>query len=303
MLPSSPASRVPAFEQMRRPLTLAALACAALVCGCSAKDGATPEAASQVAAKVDGTEISVHQINYVLTRSKLSADNPEAAKALRKQILDKLIDQQLLVEKAVEDKLDRSPDVQMGIEAARKDVLADAYLQQINGAATKPDDSEVRAYYTDHPELFSKRRIYQLLEISYPVNTPPDVQAAIKAGVDSGKSADETLKVLSARGVEVAKTDTQRSSEQISLELLPRVYRLNPGQGLVASGPQTVTVLYVKSYEEAPLAQAAALPRIAQFLTNQNLSQNVGALVKNLRSKAKVDYVGEFASADAASPK
>jgi EpsD family peptidyl-prolyl cis-trans isomerase len=239
----------------------------------------------------------------VLTHSKLTADSPEAAKALRKQVLDKLIDQQLLVAKAVEDKLDRSPDVQMGIEASRKDVLANAYLQQASGSSSKPDDAQVRAYYSDHPELFEHRRVYKLLEVKFPATVPAEMLSSIKSAVDTGKPSDDVLKMISAGGVEVARAETQRSAEQISLDLLPRLYRLNPGQGLVTSTPQNVTIIYVKSSEESPIAQSAAMPRIAQFLTNQSLSQNVSTVMTNLRSKAKVEYEGEFAPSNVASPK
>ena len=55
--------------------------------------------ATQVAAKVNGSEISVHQINAVLSRANgITADNAEQAK---KEILNKLIDQQLAYDQAV----------------------------------------------------------------------------------------------------------------------------------------------------------------------------------------------------------
>lgn len=283
---------------------LAIAAAALLVAGCGKSETASDQPASQVAAKVDGAEISVHQINYVMTRSKLNADTPEAAQALRKQVLEKLVDQQVLVQKALEDKMDRTPDVQMAMEAARRDVLADAYLQKASVPGTKADDEQIRKYYTDRPELFSQRRIFQLQEVNYAAAAPAEVQAEVKAMVEDGKPLDEVLKTLTARGVEFARQDSQRAAEQISLELLPRLNRLQAGQGAVIGNGKVMSLVYVKSYQQAPVSREAATPRIAQFLTNQNLSQNVSEVVKNLRSKAKIDYVGDFATAaDAASPK
>jgi len=280
----------------------AATAIALAIAGCGKTESAE-KVPTQVAAKVDGTEISVHQINYVMTRAKMNAETAEAAQSMRKQVLEKLVDQQLLVQKAMEDKLDRSPDVQMALETARRDVLADAYLRQATGAATPADDRTVRKYYDEHPELFSQRRVFQLQEFSYPASTPAETQAAVKSIVESGKPAEEVVKALAGSGVEVARTESQRASEQISLELLPRLSRLQPGQGVLTSNAQTMTAIYVRSFQMAPVPVEAAAPRIAQFLSNQNLSQNVTELVKNLRSKAKIDYVGDFAANDAASPK
>src|SRR5262245_51972762 len=78
---------------------------ALLLAGCGpAKDGAT-----QVAAKVNKEEISVHQINYALQQQR--GLKPEAAEAAGRQLLDKLIDQELARQRGAELKLDRDPRV------------------------------------------------------------------------------------------------------------------------------------------------------------------------------------------------
>ena len=81
--------------------------------GCGNKESAKP--AGQIAAKVNSGEISVHQVNYILSRTP-AASKPEAGPKLRREVLDRLIDQELAVEQAVEKKLDRAPDVLMTIE-------------------------------------------------------------------------------------------------------------------------------------------------------------------------------------------
>ena len=93
---------------------------------CGNKESTKP--ASQIAAKVNSGEISVHQVNYVLSRTPAAA-KPEAAPKLRREILDRLIDQELAVEQAIEKKLDRAPDVLMTIENARREILARAYVE------------------------------------------------------------------------------------------------------------------------------------------------------------------------------
>ena len=90
----------------------------AFTTGCGKNDDATdPKIATQVAARVNGDEITVHQVNDVLARNPNIA--PEFANQAKSEILDRLIDQQLTKQKAIENKLDRSPKVMRAIEAAK----------------------------------------------------------------------------------------------------------------------------------------------------------------------------------------
>ena len=273
-------------------------AAALLASGCSPREPVADKT-GQVAARVDDTEISVHQINHLLARANAGAETPEAAKALRRQVLDKLVDQQLLVAKAQADKLDRTPDVQLALDAVRREALANAYLQQYSASKPKPGDTEIHRYYTEHPELFSQRRVFELQELNFSARTPDETQAAITAMSASGVPLDQMVEFLNARGVVFGRTDSQRASEQISLELLPRLYKVKAGQSLMASGPKTVSVVYLKGWQEAATPEAAALPRVAQFLANQALSQALDDVIRSLRAKARIEYVGDFAAATA----
>lgn len=286
------------------PARVLALSVAVLASACNPTE-TVADKNGQVAARVDGAEISVHQINHLLARANTGADNPEAARALRKQVLDKLVDQQLLVLKAQTDKLDRTPDVQLALDAARREALANAYLQQFGASKPKPSESEVHRYYVEHPELFSQRRVFELQELNFSAKTPAETQAAITEMSASGVPLDQMIELLNARGVVFARTDSQRASEQISLELLPRLYKVKAGHSLVASNAKTMSVVYLKGWQEAATPEAVALPRVAQFLSNQALSQALDDVIKSLRLKAKIEYVGEFASAETetASPK
>src|SRR5919201_4014082 len=95
-----------------------------LALGVAGGCGKQPESkkATQVAAKVNADEITVHQVNRVLARSQNLA--PELAEQAKREILDKLIDQTLARQQALKKKLDRSPGVMQAVEAARSEILA-----------------------------------------------------------------------------------------------------------------------------------------------------------------------------------
>ncbi|MDP3612388.1 MAG: EpsD family peptidyl-prolyl cis-trans isomerase, partial [Rubrivivax sp.] len=141
----------------RRWIPLAALATAVLLVGCGEKK---EKAASQTAAKVNKDEITVHQINFVLQQQRNL--RPEQTDAASRQILERLVDQQLALQKADEQKVDRDPRVVQQLEAARREIVARAYLEKVGEAAPKPTPEEIKKYYDEKPALFSQRRVYSI---------------------------------------------------------------------------------------------------------------------------------------------
>ena len=284
----------PLSFRMPKPARWAALALVATaLAACGDKAGTKP--ATQVAAKVGSEEISVHQINFVLSRANTTNVTPESAQLLRLEVLEKLIDQQLAVDQALEKKLDRTPEVVTQLEAARREVLSRAYVQQLAGALAKPTTEEAQKYFTDNPQLFSERRVFNLQEILVPAAAGREVSEQLKAQVDAGKSMDDIAAWLRSRNVRFGGNSATRAAEQIPLELLKTVHALKDGQTTLVSNAQGFTVLRVASSQSAPVAEAAALPRIQQFLTNQRGSEAVTQAIKDLRAKTTVTYMGDFA--------
>ena len=268
---------------------------ALLLSGCGNKDD--KKVATQVAAKVGSEEISVHQINQVLSRSNTAGVTPQVAQAMRKEVLEKLIDQQIAVAQATENKLNRSPEVVAQLEAARREVLARAYIQQLASALPKPTVDETKKYYADHPQLFSERRIFNLQEILIPAAGSSDTLDQLRSLVAAGRPIEEIAAQLKSRDVKFGGGSATRAAEQIPLELLPKVHALKDGQISLIENAQGFTVLKVVSSQSAPINEASALPRIEQFLSNQRGGEAVMKNIKELRAKANISYMGDFALA------
>lgn len=284
------------FRSINNKSTLTVLAFAMVfgLTACGDKGGKKP--ASQVAAKVNSEEISVHQVNFMLGRVASGAVSAEQAPKVRREILEKLVDQQLAVEQALEKKLDRSPNVLMALDAARRDILARAYIEQLATTAGKPTDESIKKYYADHPALFAERMVYSLQEIVLPADT--GVAGPLREMVDAGKSMDEVANWLKGRGIKFVTGSATRPAEQIPLNLLPKVHALKDGQSLVIETPQNTTILRVIASQPAPVNEAAAQARIQQFIGNQRAGEVVSEEMQQLRAKAKIVYQGEFAGAD-----
>lgn len=272
---------------------LVAVALLLTLTACGGKD--EKKVATQVAAKVDSEEVSVHQINQVLSRTNAAGATPQILQGLRREVLEKLIDQQLAVNQATELKLHRSPEVLAQLEAARREVLARAYIQQIVNSLSKPTQEETRKYYVEHPQLFSERRVYNLQEILIPSAIP--LTEGLRGQVAAGKSMEDIAAWLKSKDVKFSGGVASRAAEQIPLELLAKVHAMKDGQTTVIQSPQALTILRVASSQSAPVNEVNALPRIEQFLSNQRGAEAVAKNTKDLRAKATVVYMGDFAPA------
>lgn len=248
--------------------------------------------ATQVAAKVGSSEISVHQINQVLSRTPVGNASKDAVAAASQQVLERLIDQQLAVDQATESKLHRSPDVVAQLEAARREVLARAYLQQLTGTVPKPTPDEVKKYYQDHPALFAERRVFNLQEIRVPKAI--GIVDDLKKMAEQARPIEEVAGFLRTRNVQFGGGSATRTAEQIPLELLPQVHALKDSQSTVVQSGDSVTFLRVASSQQVPVSESVATPGIAQFLGNQRSAETVTSEIKRLREATTITYLGDF---------
>lgn len=279
-------------------LTLLATALVLGLSACGKKDD--KKVLAQFAAKVDSEEISVQQINQVISQTNTAGATPEATQAINREVLEKLIDQQLAVDRAIENKLHRSPEVMAQIEAARREILARAYMQQVADALPKPTADDIQAYFVEHPELFSERRIFNVQEIVVPMAT--GVAEQLRGFAAAGQPIEEAAAWLKVKGIKFGGSSATRAAEQIPLELLAQIHAVKDGHSVVMATDQTVTLLRVVSSQRSPVEKAAALPRIEKFLINQRAGEIVAANLKQLRANAKITYGGTFAMAADAVP-
>jgi len=277
----------------RKVLLVASIAVGlASLAGCGNKEAKV--ATTQVAAKVGSEEISVQQINQVLGRTNTAGASSEQVKAMGREVLEKLIDQELAIGQATEKNLQRSPEVVAEIEAARRDILTRAYLQSVAATVPKPTAEQTHAYFAEHPQLFAERRIFNVQELQAPAD--PATVEQLRGMAATGKSAEDAAAWLKSKGIRFGGGNATRPAEQIPLEALSKVAALKDGQSLVLETAQGITFMRVVASQAAPVSEDAAGPRIQQFLANQAASVAVKAAMKGLRASTEVTYVGEFDS-------
>ena len=272
-----------------RTVMVATLAASALVlAGCGDKKD---KAASQTAAKVNKDEITVHQINFVLQQQRNL--RPEQADAASRQILERLVDQQLALQKGDDLKVDRDPRVVQQLEAARREILARAYLEKVGETAPKPTAEEIKKYYDEKPALFRERRVYSIQEIA--IEAKPEQVPELRAQLAGAKNINEFIEFLKAKDYRFSGNQAVRAAEQLPLNSLEAFARMKDGQAMVVPSATGVQVVLLAGSRSQPVSEEQSRPAIEAFLLNERKRKLIEDDIKALRTAAKIEYVGKFA--------
>lgn len=285
--PSQPTRR-PAGVVRRSALLASLVASSVLLVACGGDD---TKKSTQVAAKVNKEEISVHQINFVLANQ--GGIKPEQKDQASKAILDRLIDQEVALQKAVEQKVDREPDVVQAIDAAKRELIVQSYFKKVASAARQPTDSEIREYFDKHTALFAERRVYSFQELA--IEAKPEQVEGIKSKLTTAKTVQEMLQMLQADGVRFQANQAVRAAEQLPLAQLDTFAQMKDGQVTISTAAPGLRVLILAGSETKPVTLEQAKPAIEAFLLNERKRELIETERKTLRSQAKIEYVGAFA--------
>lgn len=269
----------------------------ALLAACN-RDGA-PAADGQIAAQVNGNEISVHQVQTVLQRQPaLSAQLGEAA---GEKVLQSLIEQELAAQAARDQKLDKNPKVLQAMELAKREVLAREYQDRLADKAMPPETGDIDRYYNEHPELFKDRRRYTIQETAVTVS-PADAPAwrdKVKATV----SLAEVNELVQSSGLPSTRREMVEWAENLPLGLLKQFASLQPGQSLVVERANGMVIGTLVRSEPGSVSRREAAQAIQTVLASQRRREAVAKGMETLREGAKIQLFGPFAAAAASAPK
>jgi EpsD family peptidyl-prolyl cis-trans isomerase len=301
-----------------------------LLVGCSRGDdaqGTDAQARNQVAARVNGREITVHQINVMLdgAQDKRAANTAPAPRS-GGAALDRLIEQEVLVQAASAQMLDRDPNVLAAMEDARREALARAYLEKVSSTRPEPTDAEVHDYYLRNPLLFRNRKVYAIREVA--VRLPLQGDAATpSADLDKAaqaRMADAHLREDLARELPVrlqalwernhdwsALSDSVRgaglrfesrsrieAAEDLPLDQVMAFDHMNKGSVRIRTDRGMLIALQVTKIAREPLDEARATPMIRAYLREKSRERAERGTIERLTKTAQVERIGMFASTD-----
>jgi peptidyl-prolyl cis-trans isomerase C len=277
-----------------------AVSCSGLFCGvlllvatmgltaCNKEKGG-----GQSLARVNGEDITMLQVNEELAHANVPADQRQAA---IKKVLESLIDRQVIVDQAKQEKIDRSPGVLQAIARAKAQIIEQTYLQKVLSKIEKPNEAEVSDYFHQHPDLFSKGKLFDLKSL---LIARKDMNDKLRAEMASAKSLDQIAAWLDSNHVRYARGVALRRSIDMPPEMVAKLMSMHTGQIFVVNDGGNSMIVSIVDVKDSPVTFEDAAPIIAKYLTGKKVKEAVNTEVKHLRSLAKIEYLNASAPAAA----
>lgn len=239
----------------------------------------------QALVSVNGKEVTMLQLNDEIKRSNIRPDQYEAAS---KQLLESLIVRQLILDEAVNNKLDRTPDVMQARDRANAQVIAQAYMQGIMSKVAKPSQAEIDEYFQKHPEFFSQRKQFDLITVRIATK---DLSDGLKATIDAAKSLDQVIAWLEKNKIQYFRNLTSRSTTDLPPQMAKMLQEKSKDTIFIINEQENSLLISVNAIKDSPLTMAIAAPQIEKFLLNQKYKEASDAEIARLRAAAKIEYL------------
>jgi EpsD family peptidyl-prolyl cis-trans isomerase len=259
------------------------LACLVLVGGCN------QEATGQVAAVVNGEEITLQELNAELE----SLPIPEGGdrKVLQQAALQRVLERRLLAQEAREDGLDQSPEFLIRRRQLEDNLLVQLMARTAERGSEVPSQRAIDTYMSSNPALFANRTVYTLDRIQFPV---PSNASQLRA-LESAGTMDEVATQLRAMGIEFTRAPSRMDSAQVGQQLLERIRALPPGEPFIIPEGGGVTVAVITGEAKQPISGDQARPLAIQAMRNTKVMESLQQRLKTARAEAEIEYQTGFA--------
>lgn len=243
--------------------------------------------AGQSIARVNGDEITVHQLNNELQRANVQPGQQAEA---GKQIARALVDRQILVQEALKARLDRNPRVMQAVESAKAQILAQAYLEEKVSSLAKPTEAEIADYRAKHVDIFANRKVYVMDELSFA--TEGNAQA-LQDLSNSAKTLEEVTKWLDEHQVRHARGQAVHAAETLPPELLAKISEMVVGEIIFINVNGRTVAGRMLEIKDAPISENDSKPLIERIVVAQKRKQVAESELERLRAAAKIEYINK----------
>lgn len=242
------------------------------------------EPTGQVVAVVNGEEITQQELNAEI--SELPAPPVGDKEAIRRQILQQIIDRRLMAQVAKEDGLDRDPMYVIRERRLKEELLVQMYGVKTADTVRVPDASSVKKYLADNPGKFSQRTAYLVEQISFDFPSDPKILKALEAD-KSLADVEETLKSFK---IDYSKGANSMDSGNIPTPVLNQILALPAGEPFIIPMQGKVVVSVITGRQPVPTTEQQASPMAAQTMRAESIGKVLRTRLEEAKAKANISY-------------
>lgn len=275
----------PGESAMQRTSTWACwLCCASLLSACGAGHGSGKN--SQVAAVVNDREITVTQLNRLLQTTGV----PEVTPALKRKALESLADEELLVQAALKQKIDRDPAFVQALEQSRRRLLAQFFAERSVYPKSVISADEIAQYYRSEPLLFSDRR--KFLVTTFLANKD-DITSQVDAELEHVSSVEQVRGVLDQHAIKYVTQLASVVPEQVPLSQLSQFTKAAVGDLFIneQNGGKVLLMSVTAIEKDVPLTLERARPMIEGYLRNSRNKLATEEYLRQAKASASISYM------------
>jgi EpsD family peptidyl-prolyl cis-trans isomerase len=271
---------------------LASGAIALLALSACGKSDKTPT--GQVVATVDGTEVTVSEVNSeIALLPNRGGDAPR--KLIESVALARVIERKMLADEATKRKLDKTPQFLLAKERTEEGLLVQALQADIQRQVPATPRESAQKFVAENPQVFGDRKIFTLDQIQF--LRPANIN---ELPLKDAKTMEDVEKVLIDANVEYRRAPQQLDSLTVNPKLTAEILRLSTASSepfMFADQPAgaPAPVIYVNrvsNTQTQPFTGEKAISYAQNILQRQEIQKRLVAELKKVQDeyKPKITY-------------
>jgi len=250
--------------------------------------GCTKKAEGQVVAIVNGEEISQQELNAELAGRNI----PEGIdkKALMRQVLQRVIDRKLLVQRAKDQGIDKDPEYLTQRRRLDENLLVSLLGKKAAAGIKIPDAATIDKFIADNPQMFAQRTRYSLDQLQF--DLPPDPKRL--SVLEKDKTLAEVAASLDSLGIKYVRGTSVLDSATTPPALLGQITRLPPGEPFILPAGGKVYASVITGQQSSPTPPEVARPAATEAIRRRDLADISTKTIKQARDVAKIEYQPGF---------
>jgi EpsD family peptidyl-prolyl cis-trans isomerase len=233
----------------------------------------------QVVATVDGEEITALELRQEL--GNFTSRDPAVMKRAQQQALQQIIMRRILVDKAKEQKLDKTADYSLQLRRGEENLLVQLYQRKIAASLAVPSRQEAEDYIAANPDKFTNRRVLIVDQvISAPSKIPPERFRPLN-------TLEEVRALLDAESVPYQVNVATLDTLTMDPRLLAEINKLPAGEVFVLPRGQALLFNRIADARSAPFGGEPARNYAINTLRSERAQKAVVQQVEVLRKGAE----------------